>query len=70
MAKFDDILEEIKNLDEAEIPTSEKAETSTSKKTGEKMSDRINLEYFLQMILGILFVLCWITALCDMIGLK
>ena len=63
MAKFDDILEEIKNLKKVEVPTAIRNERNIN-------PNEINFGDYLIMSFGVLFALCWITAFCDMIGLK
>ena len=83
MAKFDDILEEIRNLKKVEVPIPKKVEIPISKKVEEKIEvptairnerninpNEINFGDYLIMSFGVLFALCWITAFCDMIGLK
>ena len=60
MVKFDDILEEIRTLNKVEVSTSEK---EVEKKTNETYSGDLLL-----LIFGVLFALCWITALYNMIG--
>ena len=61
MAKFDEILEEIRSLNKVKIPTSEKNEV-------EKKPNTTYSGDSLLIIFGVLFVLCWITALYNMIG--
>lgn len=70
MAKFDDILEEIRNLKKVEIPISKKDEVFISKNEKDIDSNEFNFGDYLIMFFGVLFALCWITAFCDMIGLK